>query len=93
MQVLGSGRPGCRRMRAPLSRRWRSVRQSVRATRYTVDLRPRESSHSNLRVNRGLLQADAHTVAFVLELLEAVFFHEGKQLLHFMEVNSLGIPF
>src|ERR1700744_4309075 len=56
-------------------------------------LRPRERSYRNLRVNRGLLQADAYTVAFVLELLEPVLFHEGKQLFHFMEVNSLGMRF
>src|SRR5579862_9159543 len=80
-------------MRVPLPRRGRRLRRSMSATRYTMEFRPRESSHRNLRVNRGLLQAHAHTIAFVLELLEPVLFHEGKQLLHFTEVNSLGMPF
>ena len=58
------------------------------ATRYTMELRPRESSHRNLRVNRGLLQANAHTIAFVLELLESMPLHEFKNAFHFREVHS-----
>jgi hypothetical protein len=64
----------------------------MRTSRCSVDVRPSKGSHRTLRVSRGFLQANAHTVALILELLEAMLLHEREQLLDFREINSPRLP-
>jgi hypothetical protein len=43
-------------------------------------------------VSRGFLQANAHTVALILELLQPMLLHEREQPLDFREINSPRLP-